>query len=109
VFEYSTRGLSVAKITNIKLALHQICADESVPSTLTARILGKYGVTRSEVMDALDYAEDALVERRHYEDAEATRAMADAMQPLLPRQPTAQQQQAAQRPQTLDYLLEDDG
>jgi hypothetical protein len=71
VFEYSTRGLSVAKLTNIRLALHQICADESVPSTLTARILGKYGVTRSDVMNALDYAEDALVERRHHEDAEA--------------------------------------
>jgi hypothetical protein len=75
VFEYSTRGLSVAKLTNIRLALHQICADESVPSTLTARILGKYGVTRSDVMNALDYAEDALVERRHHEDAEAARAM----------------------------------
>ena len=74
MFEYSTRGLSVAKITNIKLALHQICADESVPSTLTARILGKYGVTRSDVMNALDYAEDALVERRHHEDAEAAKA-----------------------------------
>jgi hypothetical protein len=74
VFEYSTRGLSVAKLTNIRLALHQICADESVPSTLTARILGKYGVTRSDVMNALDYAEDALVERRHHEDAEAAKA-----------------------------------
>lgn len=103
MFEYSTRGLSVAKITNIRLALHQICADESVPSTLTARILGKYGVTRSDVMDALDYAEDALVERRHFEDAEAARARDRAMRPQPPRQ------QAMSELPSLDYLMEDDG
>ena len=103
MFEYSTRGLSVAKITNIRLALHQICADESVPSTLTARILGKYGVTRSDVMNALDYAEDALVERRHHEDAEATRARDRAMQPQPPKQ------QAMSELPSLDYLMEDDG
>lgn len=103
MYEYSRRELNVAKLTNMRLALHQICADESVPSTLTARILSKYGVTRDEIMNALDYAEDALVERQHYEDAEATRARDRAMQPQLPKQ------QAMSELPSLDYLMEDDG
>lgn len=68
----SSRGITMSKVTHMRQALHQICADEHDERTLTARIMAEHGVTTADVMDALDVVQDVVVERRSRQMAAAS-------------------------------------
>ena len=64
-----TRGITMSKITHMRQALHQICADEHDPRTMTARILAEHDVTTQDVMDACDVVTDVVAQARNAEFA----------------------------------------
>ena len=63
-----TRGLTMAKVTHMRQALHQILADEAVPTTTTALILAEHDLRGSDVMLACDVLEDVVAEFRQREN-----------------------------------------
>jgi hypothetical protein len=65
----ATRGLTMSKVTHLRQALHQILADEAVPTTTTALILGEHDLCRADVMVACDVLEDVVTEFRRRENA----------------------------------------
>lgn len=62
----------MTKVAHMRQALHQICADEHVPGSLTAQIMAENGVTTTDVMDAMDVLQDVVVARRQAENRAAT-------------------------------------
>ena len=68
----SSRGFTMTKVARMRQALHQICADECVPGSLTAQIMAENGVTTTDVMDAMDVLQDVVVARRQAENRAAT-------------------------------------
>lgn len=61
------RGLTMSRVTHLRQALHQICADEAVPTTTTAMILAEHELTSADVMVACDVLEDVVAEFRRRE------------------------------------------
>ena len=59
-----TRGLTLSKVERLRQALHQILADEVVPTTTTAMILREHEVGRADAMIACDVLEDVVREFR---------------------------------------------
>lgn len=57
----------MTKVARMRQALHQICADERVPGSLTARIMADNGITTRDVMDAMSVLQDVVVECRSAE------------------------------------------
>lgn len=64
----SPRGLTMSKVTHMRQALHQICADEAVPTTTTALILAEHDLHGSDVMLACDVLEDVVADFRQREN-----------------------------------------
>lgn len=63
----SARGLTLIKVTHMRQALHQICADESNERSTTAEIMAEHGVSQADVMVLCDVAQDVVVEFRQRE------------------------------------------
>ena len=61
----SPRGITMSKITHVRQALHQICADEHDGRTMTARIMAEHDVTTQDVMDACDVVTDVVAQARN--------------------------------------------
>ena len=59
-----TKGLTMEKVTDVQLALHQICADEANPRSMTASIMRENGVTTDDVMLVCDVAYLAIEDMR---------------------------------------------
>lgn len=59
-----TKGLTMSKVTDVQLALHQICADEANPRSMTASILRENGVCSDDVMLVCDVAYLAIEDMR---------------------------------------------
>lgn len=57
-------GLTMKKVTDVQLALHQICADEVDPRSMTAHIMAEHDVTRDDVMLVCDVAYLAIEDAR---------------------------------------------
>lgn len=57
-------GLTLEKVTDVQLALHQICADESNPRSMTAHIMAEHGISSSDVMLVCDTAYLAIEDVR---------------------------------------------
>lgn len=68
----SSRGFTMTKVAHLRQTLHQICADEHVPDSMTARIMAENGVTTTDVMDAMDVLQDVVIARREAENRAAT-------------------------------------
>lgn len=62
-----TRGLTMAKVAHLRLALGQICADERNPHTMTAHIMAEHDVTATDVADLCDVAQDVVADMRNRE------------------------------------------
>jgi len=77
--EVPTRGLTFYKLECVRELLHQLCADEEVPSSLTARLMAERGVTTDDVMRVCRVAEDALEAHRTAEMRAATTDGVDVM------------------------------
>jgi hypothetical protein len=90
--EVPTRGLTFYKLECVRELLHQLCADEEVPSSLTARLMAERGVTTDDVMRVCRVAEDALEAHRTAE-MRAARADESELEPMpspvpLPQEPS---------------------
>ena len=59
-----TLGLTMAKVTSVQLALHQICADERNPRSMTAHIMAFHEVTSDDVMAVCNLAYLAIEDMR---------------------------------------------
>ena len=62
----------MTKVAHLRQTLHQICADEHVPDSMTARIMAENGVTTTDVMDAMDVLQDVVVARKNAKNRAAT-------------------------------------
>lgn len=60
----SARGLTHIQVECMRLALHNILADEENPRSLTARIMRENDITSRDVMRALDVVTDVLDQHR---------------------------------------------
>ena len=78
----------MSKVTHMRQALHQILADEAVPTTTTALILAEHDVTSADVMVACDVLEDAVAEFRGRENAAMSGERPMSVAPPLPSAPT---------------------
>ena len=54
----------MSKVTDVQLALHQICADEANPRSMTAHIMHDNGITTDDVMMVCDVAYLAVEDMR---------------------------------------------
>ena len=68
----SARGLTMHKITNVRLALQQICADERDRRTMTARIMAERNITTDDVLAACDVVQDVIAEHHNAEQVAAS-------------------------------------
>ena len=89
--EVPTRGLTFHKLECVRELLHQLCADEEVPSSLTARLMAERGVTTDDVMRVCRVAEDALEAHRAAEMRAASGEMPEVVPMSPPPQPVAQE------------------
>jgi len=88
--EVPTRGLTFYKLECVRELLHQLCADEDVPSSLTARLMAERGVTTDDVMRVCRVAEDALEAHRTAEmRAARTDSQDDPFEPVAASVPMA--------------------
>lgn len=78
----TTHGLTMAKVTHVRQALDQICADSYNPRTMCARIMAEHGVTRADVRTVCDVAQDAVAER-----IVAARSIPSVVAPTAPSVP----------------------
>lgn len=67
------------KVTDVQLALHQICADEVNPHSMTAHIMAEHDVTSRDVMLVCDVAYLAIedVRSRNLRSMSATYSLSD--------------------------------